>query len=98
MNIQIYDHVSKRLPFKQKDTYCVEELKVPVVWKILPGNWVRVVTKHQTSLDCKVHDHKSLSAKLVWKNFERVSNQKARPSKSIEDAEHPDPNDLRVTS
>lgn len=80
-----------------EESYSIEQLKVPVVGEVLPGNGVGVVSEHQTCLDSKIHDHKSFGTQLVWKNFECVSDEKTRPSKGIEDAEHPDPNNLRVT-
>ncbi len=76
----------------------VEERQVPVVWKVVPGDWVGVVSENQSSLNCQVHDHETLGTQLVWKNLERVGDEKSRPTDGVEDTEEPDPSNLWVAS
>lgn len=76
----------------------VEERQVPVVWEVVPGDWVCVVSEDKGSLNSQVHDHETLGTQLVWEDFEGVGDEKSRPTDGVEDTEEPDPRDLWVTS
>ena len=68
-----------------------------MVWKIVPGDWVGVVSKHERRLNRQVHDHESLGTQLVGQNLESVCDEQARPGEGVEDSEEPHPDDLWVS-
>jgi hypothetical protein len=76
----------------------VEQSEVPVMWNVLPCDWVGLVTNSQDGLDSKIHDHDTLSTKTEWQDFNGVGNQETRPRDGVEDTEDPDDWDLNVTS
>lgn len=79
-----------------KDTYSVEECKIPVLRQPLPRNGISLPAHSERSLDRDVHNDKTLAAKTVGQDFKRVCNEQTGPGERVEDAEDPDERDLGV--
>jgi len=79
------------------DPQGVEQGEVPVTWKLLPGDWVGLVTDGQDGLDGQVHDHETLGTETEWQDLDGVGDEETRPGDGVEDTEDPDDWDLDVT-
>jgi hypothetical protein len=76
-------------------TYRIEETEVPVGRHVVPGQGVRLGTEGQGGLHGDVHDHDALGTQVERQDLERVGDEQAREANVVEDAKHPDEEDLR---